>query len=220
MTMELFNLFKIKKGTPNSHEIVDQLERLGYFRYTEKNDLEELKMEISSGLKEGHCLSTIYSDKSPYTAKELRHYGLDGEALFEEGGFLDCLMAIKPTFDKMGLELTFSNYVEEWDPENDWLNHRITINGKEYTIFKNFKGVGWAEAAQRFADIINDQLRIQGTDERLYLANGGNDGMAIFLTEKQFELLDPILKNPNERPQRIEVWCKLNMIERMPVLGE
>jgi hypothetical protein len=88
------------------------------------------------------------------------------------------------------------------------LNHTITINNKKYIIFEKFKGYGWGEAAQRFADIINDQLQLQGSAERIYLASGGNDGRAIFLTENQFNLLDPVLKGENDRPLKVEDCVK------------
>ncbi len=71
------------------------------------------------------------------------------------------------------------------------------------------------EAAQRFAEILNDQLTIQRKDEKIFLASGGNDGQAIVLTEAQFNLLDPLLKNPTVRPLRIQDWCKVMQVEPM-----
>ena len=72
----------------------------------------------------------------------------------------------------MNLKLEITNHIEDWHNEKG-LNHYITLNGKEYIIFKNFNDSGWGEAAQRFAEIINDQLELQNKDERLYLISGG-----------------------------------------------
>ncbi len=198
-------------------QIVDSLQKLGYFKYTEADNIDNLKKEIISGLEEYYYLSTIYEDNKPYNSKDFRHYHLDGEDLFELGGFIDELKEMTLTFDKMNIKLVVNENLEEWDEKNNWLNHRITINNKQYIVFRNFRGYGWGEAAQRFADILNDQFQILGTDERIYLANGGNDGRAVFLTEDQFKLLDPYLKNDNDRPLRIEDWCKVMQIERQNI---
>jgi hypothetical protein len=88
---------------------------------------------------------------------------------------------------------------------------------KNYIIFKDFNDYGWGEAAQRFAEIINEQLELQNIDERFYLINGGNDGNAVYLTNAQFDLLDPILKG-SDRPLRVEDWCRVNQVDRKKLL--
>lgn len=211
------NYANSKKGNTNldAEKIVDSLEVLGYFRYSTKSDIEELKKEVMDGLKEHQYLAAIYEDNEPYNSKDFRHYPLDGEDLYEQGGIVDKLQEMQLTFNKMNVKMVITNHFEEWDDKNNWLNHRIAINGNEYIIFKNFPGYGWGEAAQRFAEIINDQLELQGSKERLFLANGGNDGRAVFLTEEQFNLLDPILEGTNDRPLRVKDWCKAMQVEPM-----
>jgi hypothetical protein len=157
-------------------------------------------------------LGYVSFDESPYNSKDYRHYHFDGEDLFEEGGFVWQLNAMKTLFDKMNFKTEISNHIEDWDNEKG-LNHLLTLNGKEYVIFKNFNGYGWGEAAQRFAEIINDQLELKNKDERFYLVNGGNDGSAVYLTDKQFSLLDPILKG-TDRPLKVEDWCKVYQVNR------
>jgi hypothetical protein len=199
----------------NAEQIVDSLQKLGYFKYAAINDIDTLKKEIVSGLNRYKFLSTLYEENKPYNSKDYRNHNLDGEDLFEEGGFIDKLNEMQLTFSKMNIKMIVNKNIEEWDDKNEWLNHIIILNDKKYTLFKNFKGYGWGEAAQRFADIINDQLALQGSDERIFLANGGNDGSAVFLTEKQFTLLDPYLEGKNDRPLRIEDWCKVMQVERV-----
>lgn len=106
---------------------------------------------------------------------------------------------------------------QEYDIDNQWVNHEITINGRRYIIFDKFKGYGWGEAAQRFADMINNQLELQGSDERFYLINGGNDGRAVFLTEKQFMLLDSLIASSYEKPLKMEQWCDVMSVRRAPI---
>jgi hypothetical protein len=210
--MGLFDLFKKKpialvSDEKRINDILIKLEELGYFKYANPADLEELKTEVYNSLK-SNFLSTIWNEEKPYNSKDYRHYSLDNETLFEEGGFTDYLKDFDHLFKIIGLKLDIKNHVEEWN-ENESVNHTITINNKDYVIFKNFKGYGWGEASERFAEILNDQLKIQGKDERIFLASGGNDGQAIVLTEAQFNLLDPVLKNPHYRPLRIEDWCRV-----------
>ncbi len=214
--MGLFDLFKKKSNEPKLDydpiQIVDKLDNLGYFKYTALSDIQEIKSNLVDSLTKLNHLGYVSFDESPYNSKDYRHYHFDGEDLFEEGGFIWQLEAMKTLFDKMNFTIEIANHIEDWDNEKG-LNHRITLNGKEYIIFKNFNDYGWGEAAQRFAEIINDQLELQNKDERLYLVNGGNDGNAVYLTDKQFSLLDPILKG-TDRPLKVEDWCRINQVNR------
>jgi hypothetical protein len=214
--MGLFDFFKKKSNEPNlnydPHQIVEKLDELGYFKYAALSDIQEIKNDLIDSLTKLNYLGYVSFDKSPYNSKDYRHYHFDGEDLFEEGGFVWQLEAMKTLFDKMDFKVEVSNHIEDWDNEKG-LNHLITLNGKEYVIFKNFNAYGWGEAAQRFAEIINDQLKLQNKDEQLYLVNGGNDGKAVYLTDKQFALLDPILKG-TDRPLKVEDWCRINQVNR------
>ncbi len=188
--------------------IIDSLETLGYFKYAEPSKVDTLKKEVLSGLKEDY-LSTIYNEEEPYNSLDYRHYDLDGETIFEQGGFVEKIEDMQGVFKMMNVTMKIDSHFEDWNEKKKWLNHRITINGKEYIIFKNFSsGYGWGEAAQRFAEIVNDQLELQKSDERLYLVNAGNDGNAVFLTQSQYALLDPVLKDPANRPLEVKKWCK------------
>ena len=214
--MGLFDFFR-KKTIENKLDydpvqIVEQLKTLDYFKYASLTDIPEITKALIESLTDLNYLGSVSFDESPYNSKDYRHYHLDGEDLFEEGGFTWQLGAMKTLFGKMNFNIEVSNHMEVWDDQKG-LNHSITLNGKDYIIFKNFKGYGWGEAAQRFAEIINDQLALQNKDERIYLENGGNDGRAVYLTDKQFSLLDPILKG-KERPLKIDDWCKLSGVDR------
>lgn len=152
-------------------DVVDNLERLDYYKYANTTDLDTLKNDLISSLAEYGVLSTIYDEKN-FIPFDNRLFLFDGETLFEEGGFMDAINSMQPLFTKLNLKFEITNHLEEWDSQNKWLNHSIVINGTEYVVFKNFKDYGWGEAAQRFAEIINDQLKSQNINERLYLING------------------------------------------------
>jgi hypothetical protein len=188
-----------------STTIVKQLESLGYFKYADSKNIDTLREDLIESIS-NNFISTV-DDEKTLLPLDYRYYNLDGEDLFEQDGFTDKLEDMQSLFNKMNFKLNISNHIEESNMTNQWLNHKITINGKEYIIFANFEGYGWGEAAQRFAEILNDQLELQGKDERLYLINGANDGRCVFLTNEQFALIDKIIKDKKEKPLPVNEWC-------------
>jgi len=188
-------------------EFVTNLEKLGYFKYANPKDLDSLKANMIDMYDPTNELVTIWDDKT-LTPKDYRLYWCDSEALFEAGGFMQMLDQLQPTFHKIRLELTVARHIEEWDSKNNWLNHSVTINGTNYTIFKNFSGTGWGEAVQTFADILNNELRLQNKEERIYLIHGGNDGRIIFLSPTQFNYIDSIYSNKEWKPLKVNDWCR------------
>ncbi|HYG16586.1 MAG TPA: hypothetical protein VEC12_12595 [Bacteroidia bacterium] len=137
----------LKKKGPNNkkktaelspEEFVRCIEEKGYFKYTDSTRIEELKNKIIEEFHPESTVSTIEDDSVRYPL-EFRLYTCDGESVYEDGGFTDLLKDLKPTFDKIGLRTEVTDHYEEWDNEKG-LNHWLTLNGKKYIIFKNFKG--------------------------------------------------------------------------------
>jgi len=99
---------------------------------------------------------------------------------------------VKTTFNLLGLKLEFTNENnhEESFKGNFW-EHTIELNGNEYTAFKGEIGVSsWGIAMVNFAIMLNDQLKLQNSDEQVYLIYSGNDGMLVFLTPQMFEVVE------------------------------
>lgn len=190
--------------------IVKRLEDLGYYKYADTKDLDTLRKDLVEALSDNGVLSTVYDEKT-FIPLDNRLFLFDGETLFEQHGFMDAIKSMQPLFDKMNFKVDITNHVEEAD--SHWLNHRVTINGKPYIIFADFEGYGWDEAAQRFAEIINDQLELQKKDEQLYLINGANDGTSIYLTNDQFKLIDSVLTDDQWKPLPVDKWCKVFKVE-------
>jgi hypothetical protein len=189
-------------------EFVKHLEEIGYFKYADAKDLDSLRQNM---VKEYDPTSELVSiwDENLSTPKDYRYYFCDNETLFEEGGLTEMLKDMQPTFDKIGLQFKITNHFEIWDDSNKWLNHTITINGNKYTIFKNFTEMGWGEAAQRLAEILNKELEKQDKEDRAFLVSGGNDGRIIFITENQFTYIDSVYKNKYWKPLRVKDWCQV-----------
>jgi len=200
-----------------AENIVKRLEELGYYKYADSKDLDTLRKDLASSLAEYGVLSTVSNDRT-FIPLDNRLFLFDGETLFEQDGFMDAIKSMQPLFDKMNFKVAITNHIEEAD--NHWLNHRVTINGKPYIIFANFEGYGWGEAAQRFAEIINDQLELQKKDERLYLINGANDGTSIYLTDEQYKLIDSVLTDEQWKPLPVDKWCKVFQVDPAKYRGK
>lgn len=197
---------------------VATLEKLGYYKYAAAGDIGLLKETLKIGLMRYGRLSSEY-DSELRLPLDYRLYLLDGEILFEENGFTDALTTMQPLFVKIGLTINLTEEVKATDSDG-LLNHSVIINGKRYIIFNDFDDYGCGEAAQRFADIINDQLILQNKDERLYLINYAADGSAIFLTEPQAAFIDKLLKNDEWKPMNVKDWCKAFDVDPTSYLGK
>lgn len=197
------------KGTPtiSAKEFVDKIESLGYFKYADSENLEKLKQNHLESFDPHGSWGGIWDDET-HLPLDFRYYFCDGEYVYEQGGFVGMLKDMEQTFEKIGFKLSIDNHFEEWDSKNEWLNHRITLNGTEYVIFKNFKGYGWGEAVQRLAEILNAELEKQNIEERIYLINGGNDGSLIFLDDKLYNYFYEVFTDLQWKPLEVGEWAR------------
>lgn len=194
-------------------KFVTQLEELGYFKYADNSDLDSLKANFIKEFEPTAELTSIWDDNSNLP-KDYRYYFCDGEAIYEQGGIIELLKELSIVFEKMNFKCNITNHLEEWDEKDKWLNHKLTINGTEYIIFKNFKDYGWGEATFRIAQILNKEFTKQNIDEQIYLVNGGNDCRLALLTKEQYELIYKTYKDNNWKPLEIHEWAynsKLNI---------
>lgn len=206
----------VKHNHTDAVQFVNKLQNLGYFNYVDPIDLNTIRQGMIEDFDPRNEFCSAWDNNSG-TTLDFRYYLCDNEDLFEEGGFTAMLETLQPTFAEIGLKLKINDHSEVINHNTNSLNHTITINEKLYIIFKDFKDVGWGEAAQRLADILNDQLQIQNKDEKVYLINGGNEGKIIFLTEAQFQFIDTIYTNIYLKPLKVKDWCRVMEVDYFPV---
>ena len=188
------------------NEVVKALDSLGYFKFTEPKNLDTLKKEIETTYDKYKVLTTINYEKSPFEPFCLRYYSCDGETLFELDGITDYLKEIKPTFNKLGIPLVWSDdYFSE-----DATEHTIIINAKKYIAFKgdpNDLRI-WGIATKNFVEILNDQLSIHNSSERVYPLMYNNDTHIVFLTKPQYEYIFQHF-DKKERPMEVSLWWEI-----------
>ena len=222
--MRLLHFFKNHKKKVNGglppllydevEHCIQELIRVGYFQYAKESDRALLVAAVKTALFNG-VLSTVWDEQRPYRAKCHRIFELDDEKLFRRDGFRYYLAQFNFLFERIGLGFVITDYLEHLDKHNKLQLHSITINHKPYTIFNDFINAGCREAACRFAEILNDQLTIQGKQERVYLCKAGSEGELIVLTDQQFAVLDRLLTIPADRPLKPDDWCRIMQVEKI-----
>ncbi|SDS40816.1 hypothetical protein SAMN04515667_2108 [Formosa sp. Hel1_31_208] len=203
-----------KDSKITAKEFVNKIDALGYFKYTETKNLNALKQNHLESFSQGGSWGGIW-DEETNLPLDNRYYICDGESVYEQDGFTEMLDEMKSTLEKIGFTLHIDDHFEEWDNQNEWLNHRITINGNEYVIFKNFKGYGWGEAVQRLAEILNSEFKKQNIAERVYLINGGNDGSLIFLDDDLYHYFYNVFTDPQWKPLEVNEWMEVMGVKPM-----
>jgi len=195
-------------------EFVETIDSLGYFKYADRENIEKLKTSHLKSFDPEGSWGGIWDDETNLPL-DFRYYFCDGEYVFEQDGFTGMLEEMDSTFKKIGFKISIENHFEEWDSENDWLNHRIKINGTDYVIFKDFKGYGWGEAVQRLAEILNAEFEKQNIDEKIYLISGGNDGSLIFLNNSLYQYFYKTFTDPQWKPLEVKEWAKVMGVKEM-----
>jgi len=178
------------------------------FNLTNESELDTVKADFEKSF------SDLNFFQGPIRGETLnfmdnRYHWVDCEELFEIGGLTEYLAQVKPTFEKLGLELEYANEKSEQD-QNSW-KHTIELNGIEYTAFDGqFSDLDWGIAYINFIEMLNSELRRQKSDEQFYPVNSKNDGMFVLLTSKQ---LDFVMRNysvEHENPTIMSAWKSIN----------
>ena len=199
----------IKNKSLTGNQIVTQLEKLGFFNLTDKSELDIAKKEMAeasdilnyfSGTTRGESLDFV----------DNRFFFIDCEELFETDGLVYYLNKVKVTFEKLNLQLEFSN--EKSNQTEDYWKHTIELNNIEYIAFDDkFSMFAWEIAYINFVNMLNDQLKIQKSNNKFYPIGNGNDAEIVMLTKEQFHFIKKHFPNDNEHPKTIENWKEDNL---------
>jgi hypothetical protein len=76
----------------------------------------------------------------------------------------------------------------------------------------------WGGAQLNFYRLLNDQLELQGSHERVYPISGGEDGQFLFLTQELYNYISSTFYQGKDFrkwdiPYPVEKWKELNSLE-------
>jgi len=153
--------------------LIDDLERAGLFKHTDRELVAEAKAEAK---REGYM----------FAGSTERDYLIHPDEL-AEGGVKVFLREVAPFLKREGVEL---NGIEENFEAGG--EYSITVNGEQYVMYS---GAGLKPEEQqvlttrRAFALINTLLERAGSGERVYLFRNGNETWAVFLTPELFEII-------------------------------
>ena len=180
----MFNLFKKKeKPKPTFMELLD---RTGYFEFTEKDKLKELKASIQNGYEIYRVFNTTYDNNRSPNCKKL--YFCDSETVFEGFGFRKQLNKMKDGIEKVANFDELISYIPE-----------------SFDYDANPKG-DWFDGVADFTRRTNDFLKEKNSKYKFYPAYGGNEGSMYILNENQYLLLNKAIRDEHTRPMNLNDW--------------
>lgn len=167
--------------TPHA-KLADDLEPLGFYKYVFAEQVEEVKGEAD---KDAHTFFVAVG----------RAFDADAERL-AEGGVRDLLDYLGPALRAEGCEL--GAIAETYDAER---GYTLTIGDEEHTMWNEPEaGSSWELTTSRAAALINQRLEQVGSEERIHLLHGGEDGVFVLLTAA---MRDRIVTSGLFRPEEI-----------------
>ena len=186
------------KVNSDGEEFLNKLDLLQYFEFTPSDKLDILKSEVKKCYENYGEIGTLESD-GQYVCHRL--YGADEESLFEEGGILDQLNVLKHSFEKRNLRFHINDHYEYYEENigNQW----VVINNRKYVIYEELEGSksDWSYATDKLIDLLNKELHLQGSNEKFYRINGGNDAKLIFIRPELYEFLSKSALNEQWKPR-------------------
>jgi len=186
-------------------EFIQKFSEIGYFDFTEKSKLKLVQDSLRKHFNGDKEFFTEYNRNPPFQFYDSRFYSCgDGEELYEEGGVVSLIKEMQPFLNKIRIQINYSkeSYVNSY--------HSIEVNGRPYVLAQGSPLV-WGETIAKFADMINAELEMRNSPERIYLLTNENEYM-VFLTKDQFDLVNTYFLS-DKRPMTVSEWTNKQLTE-------
>jgi hypothetical protein len=170
-------------------ELLDELETLGFYRYTDPRLVERIQARtVESGY--------LYDEAVGRT------FFADAEHL-AEGGVKDFINAIVPFLAKQNVLI---RSVEE--NFNIGGEYSVTVNGRTFVMYTQEEletAEIWELTTIRAFSMVNTLLKQAEASERLHYLYGGNDMLAVFLTPDMYRLIARrVDQDETEKPRSVD----------------
>lgn len=198
---------KKEKNTKSEGRIVvAELAEAGYFNLTEPTKVDSAKKYMAEAYDDLQYFTGMEDETNFECHVDNRFYRVDPETLFEPGGLIEYLDLMKNTFVRLGLKLEYSNeHSDESGLSSEYWKHTIDLNGKIYTAFDGKMDImSWKTSVKNFIAMLNDQLELQGNDNRIYLAVPDETVNLVFMTEAQYAVVKKYYPNDENLPRLVK----------------
>jgi len=194
----------------NPEIFLAQITKLDYFKYSDKKDTSLIYEALNNSLIKNKGLEAAYFEGT-IIPMDYRLYPLNENDLTEKGGLSKSLKLIKHTFNKLSIPFLYTN--ESMKIDGNQIVCRIDVNDKEYIFFAGKDSIKKnGIVLKNLADMLNDQLLINKSNERVFLISKQENGHIIFLTKELQKNIDLVIKNKNIQPLYPTMWAKWNQL--------
>jgi hypothetical protein len=198
--------------------LLEQLERLDFFRYVDPNNL----VTVRNGLVDNiiNKQAFFFPHGENYKNLNQRLFKIDFEEL-TEGGALSFFEEIQPALEKAGLQVDLVTQVFNFNVQGSTPVYNFTLNGKTCNLSSVPKLPILLQGflAKRYINFIDRALRKNKVSERLYLMNDkASDTELAFLTKAQVAFIKSLNLDPLDKPYKLTtstVFKPVFMISRL-----
>ena len=152
-------------------KLADAVEALGFYALVAPEEKDGVKGEIAGGLED-------------WLEAACRTFDADAERL-AEGGVGDLLDDLRSALRICGVEL--GAIAQSYDEKT---GYAMTVGGERVVLWGEGEGArAWDLAVTRTAAFVNARLAAAGSDERLHLFRGGEDGVFALVSPRALEAI-------------------------------
>lgn len=207
----MLNLFGKKSLKTEALEFADQLDLVDYFSFVsgKKQDVKRKFIEACNTFQT--FLPVLNDDLGGDKIISLDHRSYYAEAtrLYELDFFKDFLERIKPTLELLNIPFRIGRIDGGWDSEKLEYSISVFINDNHYELLAGFHTGFLGYSVFKIAEMINDVLTINDSNNRVYLTGQGEIVIWHFLTNEQFECASNHYKKMESKPMKIHEWFKV-----------
>ena len=167
-----------------SRGFVDGLVRLGYLKFVDPADHDQVRDQLVRSVTYGVLLTKADDHTLMYPDKRL--YVADAENLAE--GIAYAVKRLAPVLQREGVDLPSISDTRRDDRIG------LAIGGRQYLVYDwpNREPVDldtWGLGHKRLVEIVSELLADAGSEERLYGMSGSNDAHVILLTDDLYHFI-------------------------------
>ena len=205
----MFSIFnKDKTFKRKFKEYANELERLGYFSWAEKEDIIAQFIATGTSIKKVHPILNERTDNDVIQSLDKRSFYCDATNLFNASHFELFLESLKPSFAAMQIPFDVESILGGWDSQNLEYNLSVIINSTPYVLLDKFHNGPLGTAVYETANMLNDILQKANSKNNVYLTGHGSIIALYILTVEQYNCISKFYTSEDSQPISPELWQK------------